>query len=150
MKYGLRIAAWSARLSPQRPRHVLVSAFIIVSLVLASWYSATEQHSLLLASTAQPRVVRISAERFAFTPSEVTVAPGTAIEFHLKSDDTAHGFRILGQSVDVTIPKRGRGEATVTFTPPEPGTYIFECSRMCGAGHSFMRGVIRVRAEAGE
>jgi len=92
-----------------------------------------------------PRTVRITAERFMFTPAEVSVAPGTDIEFRLTSEDTAHGFRILGQSIDMTIPKRGRGEATVRFTPPGPGTYVFECSRMCGAGHSFMRGTITVR-----
>ena len=103
-----------------------------------------------IAQSPSPRVVRITAERFAFTPSEVKVPHGTTIEFHLRSEDTAHGFRILGQSIDLSIPKRGRGDTTVTFTPPEPGSYVFECSRMCGAGHSFMRGVIRVTAAAGE
>ena len=97
------------------------------------------------AQAPSPRVVHITAERFAFTPSEVTVPAGTEIEFMLTSDDTAHGFRILGQSVDLAIPKRGRGEATVRFTPPAPGRYVFECSRMCGAGHSFMRGTIVVK-----
>jgi cytochrome c oxidase subunit II len=92
-----------------------------------------------------PRLVRVTAERFAFTPSEITVSPGTEIEFHLTSEDTAHGFHILGQKVDLAIPKRGRGEATVRFTPPAPGRYVFECSRMCGAGHSFMRGTIVVK-----
>ena len=97
------------------------------------------------ASGAQARVVRITAERFAFTPAEVTVEPGTEIEFQLSSEDTAHGFRILGQSIDIAIPKRGRGAKTVRFTPPAEGSYTFECSRMCGAGHSFMRGTIRVQ-----
>ena len=96
-------------------------------------------------SQSTPQVVRVTAERFMFTPSEVTVTPGTEIEFQLTSEDTSHGFRILGQSVEIAIPKRGRGAATVKFKPPEPGTYIFECSRMCGAGHSFMRGTIRVK-----
>jgi cytochrome c oxidase subunit II len=109
---------------------------------------------VLTASFAQPsrdssRPVRITAERFNFIPSEVTVPEGTTIEFHLTSEDTVHGFRILGQSIDVAIPKRGRGEATVTFTPAQPGSYTFECSRMCGAGHSFMRGVIKVTASHG-
>ena len=76
------------------------------------------------------------------------VAPGTEIEFQLTSQDTAHGFRILGQQIDIAIPKRGRGAATVRFAPPAPGTYVFECSRMCGAGHSFMRGTIRVKETA--
>ena len=96
---------------------------------------------------APPRLVRVTAERFAFTPSQISVTPGTEIEFRLTSEDTAHGFHILGQGVDLTIPKRGRGEATIRFTPPAPGRYVFECSRMCGAGHSFMRGTIIVKPE---
>jgi cytochrome c oxidase subunit II len=122
------------------------AVFLVASLLLAG--------TLVAAVTQQPgagtRAVRVTAERFAFTPSEVTVAQGTTIEFHLKSEDTAHGFRIIGQAVDLTIPKRGRGAATVTFTPPAPGSYVFECSRMCGAGHSFMRGVLRVTAPLAE
>ena len=118
-----------------------------VGFVVAAYASAWAERQ----DTANRVVIRVSAERFAFTPSEVTVPPGATIEFQLKSDDTAHGFRIVGQSIDLTIPKRGRGEATVTFTPPEPGNYVFECSRMCGAGHSFMRGVIHVKpATAGK
>jgi len=79
------------------------------------------------AEAPQPLVVHVTAERFAFTPSEITVSEGTVIEFRLTSEDTSHGFRILGQSVDIAIPKRGRGEITVRFTPPEPGSYVFEC-----------------------
>lgn len=82
-----------------------------------------------------------------FTPSEFTVEPGTTVEIRLSSEDTAHGFKLAGPGgVDVTIPKRGRGEAVVSFEATEPGDYVFECSRMCGAGHSFMRGRIRVKA----
>ena len=87
------------------------------------------------------QIIEITAERFAFTPSEIKVKAGTTLEIRLRSDDTAHGFHILGTGVDVELPKRGRGVATVTFTP-KAGRYIFECSRLCGAGHEFMRGVI--------
>ena len=99
------------------------------------------------AQSAPPKkVVHVVAERFSFTPSQITVTAGTVIEIRLTSEDTAHGFRIAGPTgVDVTIPKRNRGEMVVTFEATEPGNYVFECSRMCGAGHSFMRGRIRVR-----
>jgi len=100
---------------------------------------------LLNAQSPQRRVIRITAERFTFTPSEIVVAPGEEIEFRLRSDDTAHGFRITGTPVNVVIPKRGRAEMSVTFRAGEPGKYTFECSRMCGAGHNFMRGVLVVR-----
>src|SRR5262249_37947781 len=94
------------------------------------------------------RVIRISAERFAFTPSEIKIDAGEEVELRLKSDDTAHGFRIMGLPVNVVIPKRGRDEISVTLRPTGPGRYVFECSRMCGAGHNFMRGVLVVRESA--
>ncbi len=96
-------------------------------------------------SQTQRRVVRVSAERFAFTPSQIVVDAGEEIEMRVSSDDTAHGFRIAGTSVNVVIPKRGRGEVSVSFRAPEPGRYVFECTRMCGAGHHFMRGELLVR-----
>jgi len=96
-------------------------------------------------SQAQRRVIRVSAERFAFTPSEIVVEPGEDIELRIKSDDTAHGLRISGTSVNVVIPKRGKAEISVPFRAPEPGRYTFECTRMCGAGHNFMRGELIVR-----
>lgn len=88
------------------------------------------------------QVVEISVERFSFTPSEFRVKAGAPVEIRLRSDDTDHGFRIVGTEVNVSIPKRGRGVATVTFVPPKPGRYVFECSKLCGAGHSFMRGTL--------
>ena len=88
------------------------------------------------------QTVEVTAERFAFQPSEITVPVGTTLTVVLKSDDTTHGFRIKGEGVNVQIPKRGRGTVTATFTPAKAGKYTFECSRVCGAGHGFMRGTI--------
>ena len=101
---------------------------------------------LLLFAAPQPpaKVVDVSAERFAFTPSEIKATVGTRLEIRITSDDTTHGFRIVGTDVNVAVPKRGKGVATATFTPAAPGRYTFECSHTCGAGHSFMRGVIVV------
>jgi cytochrome c oxidase subunit II len=91
-----------------------------------------------------PRVVRITAERFIFSPSEITLRAGEEVEFRLTSEDTAHGFHIVDTPISTVIPKRGQGEAVVRFRPDRAGRYTFECSRMCGAGHDFMRGVLRV------
>jgi cytochrome c oxidase subunit II len=99
------------------------------------------------AQTPARRVVHVTAERFTFTPSRIVVAPGETIEFRLSSDDTAHGFRIQGTEVNAVIPKRGMPESTVTLTAPAPGRYVIECTRMCGAGHNFMRGELVVRDE---
>ena len=92
------------------------------------------------------RVINVSAERFAFTPSEIVVQAGEEVELRLKSDDTAHGFRIGGTNINVVIPKRGHREVVAILKVDEPGRYPFECTRMCGAGHNFMRGTLVVRA----
>jgi cytochrome c oxidase subunit 2 len=96
------------------------------------------------AAQARTQTVDIAAERFSFTPSQIKTVVGTTLEIKLTSDDTAHGFRIVGTDVNVEIPKRSRGVATVTFTPQSAGRLLFECSQLCGAGHSFMRGEIIV------
>ncbi len=96
-----------------------------------------------IAARQQPaEIVDISVERFSFTPSEFKVKAGQRVEIRLRSDDTDHGFRILGTDVNVIVPKRGKGTVTVVFEPPKPGRYTFECSKLCGAGHSFMRGTL--------
>ena len=115
-----------------------VVGFVVASLAVLAAVSARDatvhgdQHS---------QVVEITAERFTFTPSEIRVKAGTRLEIRLRSEDTAHGFRIVGTDIDLELAKRGRGVKTVTFEPAA-GRYTFECSQLCGAGHEFMRGVI--------
>lgn len=94
------------------------------------------------ARTQNAQVIDIQVERFSFTPSEFRVKAGVPVEIRLRSDDTDHGFHILETDINITIPKRGKGVATVTFVPPSAGKYVFECSKLCGAGHGFMRGTL--------
>lgn len=98
---------------------------------------------------AERRTIKVSAERFAFTPSRIELTAGEEVEVKLRSDDTSHGFRIVGLDTNIAIPKRGKGEATVVVKIDKPGTYRFECNRVCGAGHNFMSGEIVVRERPG-
>lgn len=88
--------------------------------------------------------VNVVAERFNFTPSRIKVKEGGLLEITLTSDDTFHGFRIPSANINQIIPARGRGSVKVVFDAKEKGSYPFECSRPCGAGHTMMRGVIIV------
>jgi len=103
--------------------------------------AATMASRVASAADQDTQVVEITAERFSFTPSEIRVKAGSRVEIRLRSEDTAHGFRIKGTDIDVELAKRGRGVKTITFEP-QTGRYTFECSQLCGAGHEFMRGVI--------
>jgi cytochrome c oxidase subunit 2 len=109
--------------------------------LLAAWPTAGSG----VAVSPQPeKPIDVMAERFAFTPSEIKAKVNTPLVLQLRSDDTDHSFKLEGTDIDVRIPKRGKGAATVTFEPVREGRYTFECSHVCGAGHAFMRGVIIV------
>ena len=118
---------------------------VMVSAVAFAGAIASNGRGLATQVAQEPtrtQTVDVVAERFSFTPSEIRTVAGTTLTIRLTSDDTAHGFRIVGSDVNIEIPKRSRGTATVTFTPAKAGRYVFECSQLCGAGHSFMRGEI--------
>jgi|SRR5579862_1770521 len=119
---------------------------IALVMVLAPSPSRMLNPSARAAAAMQPQkvTVHVLAERFRFSPDEIRVKRGATVEIVLESDDTDHGFRIIGTDVDRLIPKRGRGAITVAFTPDKSGRYSFECSKVCGAGHDFMHGLLIV------
>lgn len=102
-----------------------------------------------IASSNERTIVNVTAERFSFFPSEIQISRGQSLELRIHSDDTTHGFHLKGTDIDVLVPKRGRGDVVVLFTPDRAGRYEFECSKLCGAGHHFMRGEIVVTDEPG-
>ncbi len=123
-------------MTPASSRRIWVLVAAVATTVLApssNWAGAQERH-----------IVEIVAERFTFTPSEIRVPVGRTLELRVRSDDTMHGFRIVGRNVNLTVPKRRQGEAVVLFEANEVGRFRFECSRLCGAGHNFMQGEIVV------
>jgi cytochrome c oxidase subunit 2 len=122
-------------------RHALLSVTLV--LLISALTAGAAQRGAPPPPPEEPQVIEIAAERFSFYPSRIEVRAGTLLEFRLTSEDTAHGFHIVDTDVDVEIPKRARGTVAVRFRP-EPGRYTFECSRVCGAGHAFMRGELVV------
>ena len=119
---------------------------LLVSLMSIMTYANDEITQVDGKSSKTTRIqkVNVVAERFNFTPSQIKVKAGTRLEITLTSDDTFHGFRIPSANINQIIPARGRGSVKVMFDAREKGSYAFECSRPCGAGHTMMRGVIIV------
>ena len=92
--------------------------YVLLSLLGVATAAATSSPRRPTAQAEGPtQVVEITAERFAFSPSEIRTKAGTTLEIRLRSDDTAHGFRIVGTDVNVAPRQRGRGVVTVTFVP---------------------------------
>jgi len=88
------------------------------------------------------RVIKISAERYEYSPATVTLKKGEAVILELTSEDRLHGFHIkeLGVRADVLPGQPVR----VRIVPDKVGTFPFTCDLFCGSGHGDMRGMITV------
>ena len=93
----------------------------------------------------EPRVIEITASRFAFEPAIVDVAVGERVRLVMRSADGVHGLEIKRFGVRKEIP-RGGAPVTADFMATEAGRFPILCSEYCGNGHEEMEGTLVVRA----
>jgi cytochrome c oxidase subunit 2 len=95
----------------------------------------------VLAQT-QPRVIKVSVRRWAFTPNTIKLKKGEPVTFEVTTEDIFMGLNIpdLGVRGDI-VP----GKTTLmSFTPDKAGTFTFLCDVFCGDGHEGMSGTLVV------
>lgn len=90
----------------------------------------------------QPKRIEITAKRFHYQPSEVTVKKGEPVVLVLTSEDVPHGLRFRDLDVEVRV---GKGETSeVQFTPEQAGDFTGQCWVFCGEGHGGMKMTLHV------
>jgi cytochrome c oxidase subunit 2 len=94
------------------------------------------------AAEPTPQRIEVSAKRFAFSPSAVTLKKGQPAVLVLKSEDVPHGIRFKELGIDTKADKGKTSE--VAFTPTRTGTFVGHCAVFCGAGHGNMTLTIHV------
>lgn len=101
-----------------------------------------EQKSTTETTTSSVKEFTMTAEKWIFTPSLITVKQGDKVKLTIKSVDVTHGFALpdFGVKVDLVPDK----EETVEFTADKKGEFTFFCSVMCGEGHMDMKGKLVV------
>ncbi len=96
----------------------------------------------MTASAGAEQVIHITAKRFEYVPSEITLRRGAPVVLEITSADRDHGFKVpeLGLRADVKP-----GETTrVRLVPDTIGRFAFRCDVFCGAGHEDMTGELVV------
>ena len=88
------------------------------------------------------QVVHMTAKRFEYTPSQITLKKGVPVVLEITAIDRDHGFKVpeLGVRADLKS-----GQVTrVRIVPDRTGTFEFRCDVFCGSGHEDMSGEIVV------
>jgi cytochrome c oxidase subunit II len=83
-----------------------------------------------------PRRIEVTAKRYEFSPSDITLKKDEPVVLVLKSLDVAHGIHFKELDIETKISKGGTSE--LAFTPVSTGTYVGHCAVFCGSGHGQM------------
>jgi cytochrome c oxidase subunit 2 len=88
------------------------------------------------------RLLKVSAKRFEFIPSQLNLKKGQTVELELSTQDVLMGFNApaFATRADIVPGQTVR----VRFTPQQVGTFPFLCDIFCGSGHEDMSGTIVV------
>jgi len=97
---------------------------------------------LVRGAAAAPRVIKVSARRFVFTPDHIPMRVGEQVVFELTVEDTFMGFNVpdLGVRADLIPGQTVRLPAVAR----KAGSFTFLCDVFCGSGHENMHGIIEV------
>jgi len=95
-------------------------------------------------ATGAPRVIEITAHRYAYEPNEIALKAGERVMLAIRALDFAHGLKIpdLGLRIDLLPGLVTRLE----LQPRQPGVIDFLCDNFCGEGHEEMHGRFIVSA----
>jgi heme/copper-type cytochrome/quinol oxidase subunit 2 len=111
------------------------------------------------AAEAPPRIIAMTAKDFAFDPAVIPMKVGERVRLQVISTDRTHGLHISAfpDGAKANTPpglafifgedcfKLKKGESVpVDIEATEPGTYTFDCCKLCGSGHKRMKGQIIV------
>jgi cytochrome c oxidase subunit 2 len=88
-------------------------------------------------AAGEPRTIAVTAKRFEFTPSSITVRRGETVRLVVTSEDVTHGFFQRALKIDADLVPGKASE--IVLTPDTPGTYTIICHHFCGAQHGNMR-----------
>ena len=91
----------------------------------------------LARANGNPKVIEISAKKFEFSPSQITLKKGEPVILRLSSSDRVHGFMSKPLKIDTDIPADKTEDVVVT--PDTAGDFTVICDHYCGTGHGNMK-----------
>ena len=85
----------------------------------------------------ESRTIAITAKRFDFVPSTITLKKGETVKLVVTSEDVTHGLFIRPLKIDTDLTPGETQQLTVT--PQTAGTFTAICHHFCGSGHGNMK-----------
>jgi len=94
------------------------------------------------AGAPKDNVIKLTAKKFDYSPSEITVKKGEPVVIEISSQDVRHGFTLPDFGIRTDI--QPGSVKRISFTPDKAGRFAFACDVFCGVGHEDMSGALIV------
>ena len=120
-----------------KQKKILLFKFLIILIILT-----VNMNFNALNNFTPDKIIKITAERFKFTPDTITIKKGIKVRLQVQSTDVTHGIAIKGLKINKKL-KPGQ-IVNIDFIADKPGEYTYVCSVPCGKGHKQMRGKLIV------
>jgi cytochrome c oxidase subunit II len=117
-------------------RLIALTGFGVAAFIIADTHSSAQ---------TEPRVIEITARRFAFEPAEIEATVGEHLQLVVRSADGVHGLEIKKLKIKKEVP-RGGEPVTIDFVAHTEGAFPILCSEYCGKDHTDMKGMLIVRS----
>jgi len=110
-------------------RENILRVFVASTILLAAAIHSAGQPE-------EPKHINVTASKFSFAPSEITVKKGEPIVLTLSSTDANHGLVIKQLGIHVEVHK---GQSVdIPISTNVAGTFEGKCAHFCGKGHGSM------------
>ena len=86
--------------------------------------------------TPETKVFELTAEKYKFEPSKITVNKGDKVVLKIKSKDTTHGITVSDFGQKRALINKDE-VTTVEFVADKAGIFEYRCTKFCGWGHLF-------------
>ncbi len=124
-----------------RLRSVSVVCTLLMSLTLGALAQAPSGPAVV----SEAREIQVTAQKYKFNPSTITVKKDERVKLIITALDRDHGFKLDAFKINQKL-RRG-DPATIEFTADKAGTFPFQCSDFCGLGHRKMKGKLVVEEQ---
>lgn len=128
----------------KRSKLLEIGIRLVVTLGAVMLFTSLGKAAALDAPPVSPeeQVIHITAKKFEYSPSEITLKKGVPVVLELTSLDRVHGFRLTEFGIRADIRP---GEVTrVRLVPQQTGRFTFACDVFCGVDHEEMAAEIVV------
>ena len=120
----------------------IITLTALVTFVAGGMTAGWRRFATAAVPAGTEQVVHMTAKKFEYDPSEITLKKGIPVILEITALDRDHGFKVpeLGIRADLKS-----GQVTrVRIVPERTGTFKFRCDVFCGSGHEDMSGELVV------